>query len=46
MKLTKKDRIQIAELFCDGFTIDELALMYKVSVFRILGILEVLGVYI
>lgn len=46
MKLTKTDRIRIAELFCDGFTVDELALMYKVSIFRILGMLDKYGVNI
>jgi uncharacterized protein YjcR len=46
MKLTKQDRITISELWVDGFTVDELALMYKVSIFRILGLLSKYGIEI
>jgi hypothetical protein len=42
--LNKNERITIAELFVDGFTITELALMYDVSIFRIMGVLNKLGV--
>lgn len=44
MKINKIQRIRIAELFCDGFTVTELSLMYKVSIFYIMGILGKLGV--
>lgn len=42
--MTKEDRINIAELFADGFTITELALMYEISVFRVMGFLEQFGI--
>lgn len=42
--LNKNERISIAELFVDGFTIAELSLMYEVSIFRIMGVLERFGI--
>lgn len=42
--INKNERIRIAELFVDGFTITELSLMYKVSIFRIMGVLERFGI--
>lgn len=44
MKIYKLDRIDIAEYFVEGFTLDELALMYHVSIFRIMGCLTNLGI--
>jgi len=44
--LCKKDKLRIAELWEEGFSVTELALMYHVSVFRILGCLEKFGVKI
>lgn len=43
-KMKKNDRIRIAELFADGYSIDELHLMYDISIFRIMGILEKFGI--
>ena len=45
-RLNKNDRIRILELFVDGFTVDELSKMYEVSIFRIMGVLEKVGVSI
>lgn len=43
-KLTKEERIRVAELFADGYTITELSIMYHKSIFRIMGVLERFGV--
>jgi hypothetical protein len=43
-KITKSDRIRLAELFVDGFTLDELSKMYDVSIFCVMGMLGKFGI--
>lgn len=42
--MNRRDRIRILELFCDGFSITELGIMYDLSVFRVMGILNKFGI--
>ena len=43
-KINKIQRVRIAELWQDGFSLDELAIMYGISVFYIMGMLGKFGV--
>ena len=45
-RLSKEERIRIAELWQGGFTVTELAMMYDKSIFRIMGVLNKFGVEI